>query len=466
MYLHLSVAGACLLRPILLLWPLRVHVLNARVMVGEISRMTGLLYQPHRPCAGQTLVPAMNFFYKTFESAQEYTRQAAATASTSAQELAQQVSSRTATLATQAGQASSAAAEQATERFRGLQLTEALQKQLNALQQNTQNREGSAPSKEQLEAYGISSDFQSFVRSLTYSTFRDFPQEPADARSSAEVQQHKDGRYLTSWQEQHALLVVQAVTEINELRFVLCPKRMTDKQFWHTYFHLARKHLPPEAFDPHFQPKQPPTAAAEQPVDFQTRLQQLSASAQHWGTSTAASVAALAGKSSGADSQSLNAAGAKADSSGSEMHAREGQQADGLAADSDLEAYLQVQLLVPGGSVLCLPVSESCVPGSAISKHITSLDADRQSQQTEHLATCNFYLQDAMGREGEDAPGEEYAGSTDTSEGDDDFDQYLRELNAGEDGAGAQEAQSNPRDGQSNGASTPDTLDEYVKDLQ
>lgn len=368
----------------------------------------------HLSVAGQTLVPAMNFFYKTFESAQEYTRQAAATASTSAQELAQQVSSRTATLATQAGQASSAAAEQATERFRGLQLTEALQKQLNALQQNTQNREGSAPSKEQLEAYGISSDFQSFVRSLTYSTFRDFPQEPADARSSAEVQQHKDGRYLTSWQEQHALLVVQAVTEINELRFVLCPKRMTDKQFWHTYFHLARKHLPPEAFDPHFQPKQPPTAAAEQPVDFQTRLQQLSASAQHWGTSTAASVAALAGKSSGADSQSLNAAGAKADSSGSEMHAREGQQADGLAADSDLEAYLQ----------------------------------------------------DAMGREGEDAPGEEYAGSTDTSEGDDDFDQYLRELNAGEDGAGAQEAQSNPRDGQSNGASTPDTLDEYVKDLQ
>lgn len=43
------------------------------------------------------------------------------------------------------------------------------------------------------------------------------------------------------------------VKEINELRFVLCPKRMNDAQFWVVYFSLARKYMPPEAFDPGFQ---------------------------------------------------------------------------------------------------------------------------------------------------------------------------------------------------------------------
>ena len=42
------------------------------------------------------------------------------------------------------------------------------------------------------------------------------------------------------------------VKEINELRFVLCPKRMNDAQFWIVYFSLARKYMPPEAFDPGF----------------------------------------------------------------------------------------------------------------------------------------------------------------------------------------------------------------------
>ena len=40
--------------------------------------------------------------------------------------------------------------------------------------------------------------------------------------------------------------------EINELRFVLCPKRMNDAQFWMVYFTLAKKYLPAEAFDPEY----------------------------------------------------------------------------------------------------------------------------------------------------------------------------------------------------------------------
>ena len=113
----------------------------------------------------------MNFFYRTFESAQEHARQAAAVATSSAQGLAQQVSSHTATLASQAGTLS----DQAAERLKGLQLNEAIQKQVNALQQRNRTDEGVGPSQEQLEAYGITPDFQAYVRSLTYSTFRDFP---------------------------------------------------------------------------------------------------------------------------------------------------------------------------------------------------------------------------------------------------------------------------------------------------
>lgn len=43
------------------------------------------------------------------------------------------------------------------------------------------------------------------------------------------------------------------VKEINELRFVLCPKRMNDAQFWSVYFLLSKKYLPLEAFDPDVQ---------------------------------------------------------------------------------------------------------------------------------------------------------------------------------------------------------------------
>lgn len=50
------------------------------------------------------------------------------------------------------------------------------------------------------------------------------------------------------------MLVVQVVKEINELRYVLCPKRMTDAQFWQIYFRLADKYMPEEASDPNYMP--------------------------------------------------------------------------------------------------------------------------------------------------------------------------------------------------------------------
>jgi hypothetical protein len=41
--------------------------------------------------------------------------------------------------------------------------------------------------------------------------------------------------------------VVRAVGEVNELRFVLCPRYMTDQRFWAVYFALVQRQLPEAA---------------------------------------------------------------------------------------------------------------------------------------------------------------------------------------------------------------------------
>lgn len=63
------------------------------------------------------------------------------------------------------------------------------------------------PSEADLQKYGITLNFLEFVRSLTYSTFRDFPLEqiPTDNQEDSEK------KVLTPWQERHALLIVQQV---------------------------------------------------------------------------------------------------------------------------------------------------------------------------------------------------------------------------------------------------------------
>ena len=62
------------------------------------------------------------------------------------------------------------------------------------------------PSNDELLQYSITPDFKEFVRSLTYSTFRDFPLDQLPEMPSGNQEQ-----VLTPWQERHALLVVQEV---------------------------------------------------------------------------------------------------------------------------------------------------------------------------------------------------------------------------------------------------------------
>lgn len=60
------------------------------------------------------------------------------------------------------------------------------------------------------------------------------------------------------------MLVVRAVKEVNELRYVLCPRYMPDQQFWEVYFALAASHLPAVASTWREGDSLPPVAGANQ----------------------------------------------------------------------------------------------------------------------------------------------------------------------------------------------------------
>lgn len=113
------------------------------------------------------------------------------------------------------------------------------------------------PSTASLEAYGITPDLLDFIRTLSFATFSDFPGDqlaPLSSSTSQSTTTPIDSNnanvvdVLNSWQVRHASLVVKTAKEVNELRFVLCPRYMTDARFWHIYFTLIMKYLPDEAY--------------------------------------------------------------------------------------------------------------------------------------------------------------------------------------------------------------------------
>ena len=121
----------------------------------------------------------MDFFLKNFESAQatlaEQAKQAALNAQKTAKGFAEQVSKQGKVLAEQASSMSKEAAESAQHRLLSLDGPH--------LSLGTP-KEPEKPSPAVLEKYGITPEFLDFVRSLTYSTFRDFP---ADELPAAKV---------------------------------------------------------------------------------------------------------------------------------------------------------------------------------------------------------------------------------------------------------------------------------------
>jgi len=130
-------------------------------------------------------------------------------------------------------------AEEATRQFRSLQ-----ERQMAFVASRTKRSDESIADRvvredmqREMEEYGINDAYIEAVKQLDYSAFRDFHQ-------SAEQSTESEEKKLNKWQERHALLLVKNVKEIDELRFVLCPKYMDDNQFWDTYFKLMKNELP------------------------------------------------------------------------------------------------------------------------------------------------------------------------------------------------------------------------------
>lgn len=304
----------------------------------------------------------MDFLWRNLDAAQSQAKLAAASAQGYALQISSQLSDQTRILAEQAGTLSKATAEHAQAKLMDLQLTESLNSAF-------QREQEAGPSEEELLKFSITVDFRDFVRSLTYSTFRDFPladaippcrtssASPSSGAEASTSSPSPDAKYLTPWQERHAMLVVLSVKEVNELRFVLCPKRMSDEQFWLVYFTLAKRYLPACAYDPDF--VLPEAAAGEDAASLGfkqslERLQKLSSTAKQWGSEAVAttraagvSVMAQSGLSPlrpplGGSRPELSPVASEPSSSSRAGGAMKRiQSEDALAEDPDLEAYLQ-----------------------------------------------------------------------------------------------------------------------------
>eukprot|EP00879_Flechtneria_rotunda_P012178 GHRR01012719.1.p2 GENE.GHRR01012719.1~~GHRR01012719.1.p2 ORF type:complete len:151 (+),score=74.90 GHRR01012719.1:179-631(+) len=119
-------------------------------------------------------------------------------------------------LAAQAKQQATALAKGATAKAQEV-AKEAISEAERGLAHLRQPQAQSAKAADPLQ-YGITPELQQFVRSLTYSTFSDYPLDSLDLPSNPAEQQ------LGQWQEMHARLVLQQVPQLQDLRFVLCPR--------------------------------------------------------------------------------------------------------------------------------------------------------------------------------------------------------------------------------------------------
>eukprot|EP00878_Enallax_costatus_P026036 GHUV01027909.1.p1 GENE.GHUV01027909.1~~GHUV01027909.1.p1 ORF type:complete len:280 (+),score=97.07 GHUV01027909.1:355-1194(+) len=137
-------------------------------------------------------------------------------------------------LAQQASQQAAALAKEATAKAQ-----EVAKEAIGEAEKSLQNlRQGKKADDTNPVQYGITPELEQFVRSLTYSTFSDWPLDTLDIPHDPAEQR------LNSWQEKHARLILQQVPGLQDLRFVLCPKRMDEYTFWMIYFTLCKRYLP------------------------------------------------------------------------------------------------------------------------------------------------------------------------------------------------------------------------------
>eukprot|EP00890_Picochlorum_soloecismus_P005497 jgi/Picsp_1/5949/NSC_03306-R1_bsd domain-containing protein len=260
---------------------------------------------------------------------------------TKAREVAESVSQRGKEFA-------EATAEEATKRFSTLQLN--FNRDKNESQGQFGAREDVVPEdcslmcpnqvvqeavEQELEAYGLTNDFIEFVRHLDYSTFRDNQSEINT------INANDKGYILNPWQARHAGLLIREVKEINELRYVLCPKYMDDRQFWEIYFQLVKDKIPQVAFTWREGDNLPNCGkqTEEDPLSFEYLGSQLRTLSKK-----ASTVVVKAGESAGVDVKSYLPAEVISYETNPSASENGQSEASGkfLEFDPDLEEYLQI----------------------------------------------------------------------------------------------------------------------------
>ncbi|XP_030532802.1 uncharacterized protein LOC115742556 [Rhodamnia argentea] len=102
--------------------------------------------------------------------------------------------------------------------------------------------------EEDLEQYGMTQQLVDLVKTFTVDTFKNFHlqddgmagAESGTAGTAPACSVRKD---LSEWQERHAYLVLSNVKEMSQLRYMLCPRHMKERQFWQIYFVLVKSHI-------------------------------------------------------------------------------------------------------------------------------------------------------------------------------------------------------------------------------
>ncbi|EHA8587970.1 hypothetical protein COCNU_scaffold003744G000010 [Cocos nucifera] len=99
------------------------------------------------------------------------------------------------------------------------------------------------------QEFGVTEQLSNFVKGFSVDTFKTFPLQDDRAvdfvdgsTPSTATNVRKD---LTEWQERHATLVLSKVKEIAQLRYILCPRHLKEKQFWGIYFQLVKSYVAP-----------------------------------------------------------------------------------------------------------------------------------------------------------------------------------------------------------------------------
>ncbi|XP_057534823.1 uncharacterized protein LOC130813109 [Amaranthus tricolor] len=104
------------------------------------------------------------------------------------------------------------------------------------------NRNGVSNKIDEQEFYGVSHELIQFVKSFNLDTFKDFSllEEGSDGIQTTSGGVRVD---LSDWQQRHATIILSKVKELSQLRYMLCPRHMKERQFWRIYFSLVKSYV-------------------------------------------------------------------------------------------------------------------------------------------------------------------------------------------------------------------------------